>query len=475
MKNIRKITLFSLLCFCLGGNSLFSQIHWDSLGRKISGSSEFIPETMYADNNYLYAAGQFDFVYNKHIQGIARWNGAQWDSMGAGIDGLQYLTGNFYPDPTVAITSYQNKLYVGGLFTSLGNVPALYIGSWDGTKWDTMPIRPFTKNLNTLVAALAVINNKLYVGGAFDTIAGIPCNSVAYWDDTNWHNMNFPHFSSNQLIIAICAYQGSIYVAGDFAGQNGGIGRILRWDNVGWHAVDTGIKGVNDWVNAITVYNGELYAAGYFSTADGNIDNNIQRWDGTRWKPVGGGTDYEIFNLMVYHNKLYAMGEISMAGGIPANSIACWDGTKWCSLGSNFDNNISTACSYKDSLYIGGGFWTIDGDSLPYIAEWVGGNYTDGCGATTAGVNEVKTESENVEVYPNPSNGNFTFVIASEAKQSLNTIEIYNVLGQQVYQSNINSDNTEINLNGQPNGVYLYRVIANTGALIGEGKLVIER
>jgi Secretion system C-terminal sorting domain len=53
-----------------------------------------------------------------------------------------------------------------------------------------------------------------------------------------------------------------------------------------------------------------------------------------------------------------------------------------------------------------------------------------------------------------------------------NRIEVYNVLGQQVYQSTINSDNTEVNMRNQPNGVYLYRVITLTGELVGEGKIV---
>ena len=474
MKNIRKIALCCFLFFWIGGNSLFSQLRWDSVGKKISGSSEFIPETMYADNNYLYAAGQFDFVYNKHIQGIARWNGAQWDSMGAGIDGLQHLTGNFYPDPTVAITSYQNKLYVGGLFTSLGKVPALYIGSWDGTKWDTMPIRPFTKNFYTFVAALAVINNKLYVGGAFDTVAGFPCIGIACWDGTNWSSLNFPNLIHFSEITSICEYNGSIYVAGSFAQDS--IHFISSWDGKSWNAIGGGVIGKNDWINTIAVYNGELYAAGYFFKSDGNVGNCIQKWNGTKWSDVGGGTDYEIFNLLVYNNKLYAMGELSMAGGIAASSIACWDGSKWCSLGSNFDNNILTACSYKDSLYIGGGFWTIDGDSLPYVAEWTGGDYTANC--SPAGVSNIKEESENVEVYPNPSNGVFTLIDNGKLKMEneQNIIEVYNMLGEKVYSqlSTLHSQ-FSIDLSNQPNGIYLYRVISETGNLVGEGKLVVQR
>ena len=91
---------------------------------------------------------------------------------------------------------------------------------------------------------------------------------------------------------------------------------------------------------------------------------------------------------------------------------------------------------------------------------------------STSGVNELQGEGEKIKVYPNPSNGIFELVITNEAKQSLNTVEIYNVLGQQVYQTNIKPGSTEINLRSQPQGIYLYRVITETGNLVGEGKIV---
>lgn len=59
------------------------------------------------------------------------------------------------------------------------------------------------------------------------------------------------------------------------------------------------------------------------------------------------------------------------------------------------------------------------------------------------------------------------------------------MLGQQVYTETLRSaqpartgkgggDNL-INLNDKPNGIYLYRVLKETGDLIGEGKIVITR
>jgi len=462
------------ICFCLllflGMGNLFSQIRWDSVPGRFQNPDA--ANVMYADSNYMYVGGPFTEVGGKPMKAIARWNGVKWDSMGAGIDGLD--TGNQYGLGNIgAITTFQNKIYVGGAFFSLGHTNIRAIGTWDGTKWDSLPIQPIGQLEYDGIATLAVINNKLYIGGYFDTVAGFPCTGIASWDGTGWNRLNFPSNFSFNGIGSICEYKGSIYAAGYFNGENGSVGDILRLDSVGWHSVDTGVKGTG-WVSSMVVYNGELYIAGYFSTSDRNADNNIQRWDGTTWNAVGGGTDDEIWNLIVYNGKLYAMGQFETAGGISASGIAEWDGNKWCSLGSTFDNTIGTSCIYKDSLYIGGGFWTIDGDSISYLAEWVGGNYVANCGQPT-GVSEVKDNTEKVSVYPNPNNGNFTLVIASVTKQSLNTVEIYNVLGEKIYQSNIYSDNSEINLTGQPNGIYLYRVITETGELVGQGKVVVQR
>ena len=41
-------------------------------------------------------------------------------------------------------------------------------------------------------------------------------------------------------------------------------------------------------VASLCIYKGELYAAGFFEFADG-LANNIAKWNGTKWMPVGSG------------------------------------------------------------------------------------------------------------------------------------------------------------------------------------------
>jgi Secretion system C-terminal sorting domain len=92
--------------------------------------------------------------------------------------------------------------------------------------------------------------------------------------------------------------------------------------------------------------------------------------------------------------------------------------------------------------------------------------------AIPASIYEVTSDSEFVKLFPNPNNGIFTIKLSGIGKQGL--VAVYNVLGENVLTESLRSaqgDNL-INLTNQPNGVYFYRVLSETGGLIGEGKLI---
>jgi trimeric autotransporter adhesin len=91
---------------------------------------------------------------------------------------------------------------------------------------------------------------------------------------------------------------------------------------------------------------------------------------------------------------------------------------------------------------------------------------------TVTGINELMAKSAEVRVFPNPSDGVFNLYLSNVSVQS--KVEVFNYLGENIYQSKINSGNTEINLQNQSDGIYLYRVIEESGELVGEGKIVVE-
>jgi hypothetical protein len=335
-------SIFLFICGFLYFSSLTFSQHWESLGSGLEYPNSV--RAMYSDtfDNYLYVSGEIGFIDGKKIKGIARWDGLSWDSLQAGIDGLDTL--NNYPNgPTLAITRFNNELYVGGPFNSVGNIRASKIAKWNGNNWDSLSIRPFPYGSNKHISAFEVINNELYVGGYFDTIANIPCDNIAKWNGTYWECIDLPNSLSihGASINTICEYNGEIYVGGNFATgtPNDSLRDIIRYDGVNWKSVGGGIKGSNSDVNDMLVYNGFLYVAGYFSQSDGNTGDNIQIWDGTSWSDIGGvsSTFYsQIFDLQIFHNDLYVVGEFNNAGQISAQNIAVWKGNQWCSLNGRF-------------------------------------------------------------------------------------------------------------------------------------------
>ncbi len=396
--------------------------NWQGLG---TGMNDAV-RCMYSDTitNTLYAGGNFSTSGGITTLGISQWNGLSWDS----------LPHNFFNCPTCGIPvldiiRYKNEIYEGGNG----------LGKWNGSAWG---------NVGGFIGSVYrffILNNELYVGGMFSSAGGVPANSLAKWNDTVWTDVHsLPTYNTSNQINSIIIYQGEMYIGGNLGTANA----IVKWDGTSWQTVAGGIYGS---ISDMAIYNNELYVSGAFTRANGNADNNIQKWNGTNWSSVGGGvmgttaTSWsQIAKLTVFHNKLYAIGSFYYAGGVPAISIAYWDGTNWCGLGTN---SIITGVVHNDSLYVGCGILTGT-DTVNHIAKWVGGNYVDSCGHINVGVNEIETSDE-VNIYPNPATNEITI----ETKEK-GIVSIYNVLVEMV----IKTEEKKIDVSGLAKGIYFIKL-----------------
>ncbi|MGJ8661717.1 MAG: T9SS type A sorting domain-containing protein, partial [Bacteroidota bacterium] len=101
------------------------------------------------------------------------------------------------------------------------------------------------------------------------------------------------------------------------------------------------------------------------------------------------------------------------------------------------------------------------------LTSLVAGNYdvtvTDGNGCSATLSNTVNSvvgiEEKNNEfgfaLYPNPSNGQFVVTLTNP--NSNNSIQVFDVLGKKIFETNNNGSSTKINLN-ERNGVYLVKI-----------------
>lgn len=128
---------------------------------------------------------------------------------------------------------------------------------------------------------------------------------------------------------------------------------------------------------------------------------------------------------------------------------------------------LSYAIFGKDTLYDSSNI-----NEPNFIGSW------QPCSETQTSVNS-NYSSADVKIYPNQGNGVFTFEFnhAELVPASYTTVEIYNVMGQKVMFENlkrVEGDNL-IDLSNEPNGIYFYRVLQENRALLGAGKLVIQK
>lgn len=135
----------------------------------------------------------------------------------------------------------------------------------------------------------------------------------------------------------------------------------------------------------------------------------------------------------------------------------------------------------SDYAVNGGGmaYWSSPKSCISKDENWI--VFTSNWGSTsrkdvfilknpTVATSVVNTNIENtIQLYPNPSNGIFYLKGGNIGSE----LEIFNVLGEKILTIQINSNQTIIDLQSQPKGIYFYS-IKNSGGLFEKGKLIIE-
>lgn len=117
-----------------------------------------------------------------------------------------------------------------------------------------------------------------------------------------------------------------------------------------------------------------------------------------------------------------------------------------------------------------------DGSFLYGMASWGGASFNncqDGCGTIFkySLVTDIAENNKSIDfsVYPNPNNGTF----AVETKEIDYTINVTNILGENIYHSEIKNWKTEIDLSKHPNGIYFLNIKTKQGTI--SKKLIINR
>mgnify|MGYP006286433973 CR=1 FL=1 len=335
---------------------------WSALG---DGASQTVL-ALASIGDELYVGGIFSQAGPQAASRIAVFDTTQtgnpgWSGLGEGINGR-----------VNALAAIGDNLYIAGTFSQAGDVPANGIAAFDTTQAGSAGWSALGDGLSrSIVYALAVIGDDLYVGGLFSQAGGVTARNIAVFDTTQAGNAGWSPLGDgvDNTVTALATIGENLY-AGGFFSHAGFISasRIAVYDttqtgNAGWSALGAG---VNNWVHTLAAVGNDLYVGGDFSSAGASSAGRIAVFDTTQtgnagWSTLGDGVNGGVRSLAVIDDDLYVGGSFSQAGGAAANSIAAFDMTQagnvaWSPLGDGVDNWVYALAAIGNDLYVGGSF-----------------------------------------------------------------------------------------------------------------------
>jgi hypothetical protein len=385
---------------------------WTTLGQGIgSVSTDGVFAMALAPNGDLYAGGSFVQAGGRAANALAKWNGTAWTPFIAfPVTGLGNGVNSYVQALAVAANG---DLYVGGLFTQVGRTNTTGVAKWDGAAWSTLGAGVGNGGGSGAYALSLAASGELYAVGLFDRAGALPVENLARWNGVAWTTApGTAALGLNQQILAVAvASNGDVYVGGLFY-RAGGVAanNVAKWNGTMWSALGSGITAAGSAFNLDPAVfslaiapNGDLYVGGYFSLVGSLRANNIARWNGSTWSTLGtgnttNGVSGDGFSLAIVHalavapsGDVYVGGNFIAAGGQPANFVARWSGTAWSSLGTGPANGVYGVVSAlvvapSGNLYVGGNITQAGGQPALRVAKWNGAAWSPlGMGLSQSG------------------------------------------------------------------------------------------
>jgi trimeric autotransporter adhesin len=272
--------------------------------------------------------------------------GHDWFTLGEGVDW-----------DVNALAVFNDRLYVGGSFTNAGGQWSRGIAAWNGERWIAIGV-----NMPGSVSGMTVWNNNLVIVGEFTGIDGVAARNVARFDGSSWHSMGSPDVP----LVAAFTINNQLYV--------GGSSSIASWDGSNWQTIDDGAAGG---IDSLGRFRNQLVASGQFGRAGDVAARGVALWDGSRWSPLTPGVTGPVMAMM-RDGKSLIVGTRDQPLDLTA-ALMSFDSTTrlWTtltlaeSLGTGRPE-ISAITRYRDRLTIGGEFNRIGGGVIASIATRVG-------------------------------------------------------------------------------------------------------
>ncbi len=349
-------------------------------------------------NGLLYFGGLFTMANGESMAHLLAWNGESVSSVGGGVDAR-----------VRSLQSYAGKLYVGGDFQHADGVPISRLAAWDGVTWSevgdgisgglTWCCDDFGSShlSGTTVSVLTVYRDELYVGGLFSTAGDVESRSIARWNGTNWSGLDLPHLGAvitvdpgmqpgwtPPHVYTFAEYDGELIVGGEFASPVGaGTTGLVRWDGAEWQEAWNGPSGAGSYytsVTSIAPLGDELIIAGAFYEVDSQPIHHIAAWNGAAWSPLNEeiwlGLDGSALVMEEFQDEIIVGGTFADAGGVSCANIGVYQGDVWASMGEGVGGDFyfySTQAMVEfEGDLIAGGRFHLGENHDQHVARWDG-------------------------------------------------------------------------------------------------------
>ena len=240
--------------------------NWQALG---SGMNDGVEALALDTNGNLFAGGNFTTAGGVTANYVAKWNGSNWEALGSGMNN----------DVAALALDTNGNFYAGGSFTLAGGTRANCIAKWDGNTWLALGSGVSCGNKigrYYFVSALAVDNlANIYLGGNFSTAGNVTANNIAKWNGSTWSALG----SGMDGRVSALVFDGSnnLYAGGAFTTAGGAsANNIAKWNGSSWRTLGSG---TNAEVDALALDGtGNLYAGGWFNQAGGKESAYFARY-----------------------------------------------------------------------------------------------------------------------------------------------------------------------------------------------------
>lgn len=393
--------------FCCTVISSYTQT-WEQVGGEING--HVISLQTY--NDKLMVGGSYTSVGGNTSYLLSEWNGSTYSDYNTVLIG-----GSDISDMAV----YEGKLLCAGdLYVNAFYGPG-FVMEWNGSSFDGDEYY-----INSNIYNISVNGSTFYISGYFTEFEGTTFNHVAFWNGSEYEAISegFDGAPGNFII-----FNDELVVGGGPDGLG-----VSKFDGLYWSQL-----GDNAPAGALLAeYKGELYGVNGLTEPA----RYISKFNGTSWVDLngsltGGGNGARA--LLVVGEYLYVGGDFTAAGGVPCKNVARWDGENWSAVGDGtFGNFVSDLEYYKGSLYAS----TFDVSGENHLLKYNG---------LISSVND-EVSNISIDIFPNPVSNTLNVTIDNGVSNC--DISIRNIYGQIIYTANATSGNNIINFENYASGYY---------------------